>query len=98
MTRFRIGSHEVQVWREIGGWVVSVDQRTHRHRYFGVLAPNSPLRPAVTALARDAAVKPAQVQAGWQQRLTVVLPTLRGSAAPVTAKNGSYRKISGNWL
>ena len=25
--------------------------RTHRHRYFGVLAPNSPLRPAVTALA-----------------------------------------------
>ena len=33
MTRFRIGSHEVQVWREIGGWVVSVDQRTHRHRY-----------------------------------------------------------------
>ena len=37
--------------------------RTHRHRYFGVLAPNSPLRPAVTALARDAAVKPAQVQA-----------------------------------
>lgn len=25
--------------------------RTHRHRYFGVLAPNSPLRAAVTALA-----------------------------------------------
>ena len=25
--------------------------RTHRHRYFGVLAPNSPLRGAVTALA-----------------------------------------------
>jgi hypothetical protein len=25
--------------------------RTHRHRYFGVLAPNSPLRDAVTALA-----------------------------------------------
>ena len=25
--------------------------RTHRHRYFGVLAPNSPLRVAVTALA-----------------------------------------------
>jgi hypothetical protein len=31
--------------------------RTHRHRYYGVLAPNSPLRPAVTALARDAAVR-----------------------------------------
>ena len=25
--------------------------RTHRHRYFGVLAPNSPLRAAVTAMA-----------------------------------------------
>ena len=26
--------------------------RTHRHRYYGVLAPNSPLRSAVTALAQ----------------------------------------------
>jgi len=25
--------------------------RTHRHRYFGVLAPNSPLRGVVTAMA-----------------------------------------------
>ena len=30
--------------------------RTHRHRYYGVLAPNSPLRGAVTAMAQDAAV------------------------------------------
>ena len=37
--------------------------RTHRHRYFGVLAPNSPLRPAATALAQEAVVQPAQVQA-----------------------------------
>jgi hypothetical protein len=29
--------------------------RTHRHRYYGVLAPNSPLRAAVTAMAQDAA-------------------------------------------
>jgi hypothetical protein len=28
--------------------------RTHRHRYFGVLAPNSPLRTAVTAMAQPA--------------------------------------------
>ena len=38
--------------------------RTHRHRYFGVLAPNSPLRHAVTAMAQSAAaqtVQPAQV-------------------------------------
>ena len=40
--------------------------RTHRHRYFGVLAPNSPLRAAVTEMAQGAAeqpVQPAQVQA-----------------------------------
>ena len=35
--------------------------RTHRHRYFGVLAPNSPLRAAVTAMA--AAAQPATAQA-----------------------------------
>ncbi len=34
--------------------------RTHRHRYFGVLAPNSPLRCAVTALAQGAAAQPMQ--------------------------------------
>jgi hypothetical protein len=37
--------------------------RTHRHRYFGVLAPNSPLRCAVTALAQGAAAQPATAQA-----------------------------------
>ncbi len=29
--------------------------RTHRHRYYGVLAPNSPLRAAVTAMVQEAA-------------------------------------------
>jgi hypothetical protein len=32
--------------------------RIHRHRYFGVLAPNSPLRTAVTALAPEATTAP----------------------------------------
>lgn len=32
--------------------------RVHRHRYFGALAPNSPLRAAVTALAPAAAPTP----------------------------------------
>ena len=36
--------------------------RTHRHRYFGVLAPNSPLRAAVTALVQPAAPQPATVE------------------------------------
>ena len=30
--------------------------RTHRHRYYGVLAPNSPLRAAVTAMAQTGQV------------------------------------------
>ncbi len=34
--------------------------RLHRHRYHGVLAPNAPLRAAVTALARDTAAIPDQ--------------------------------------
>ena len=41
--------------------------RTHRHRYFGVLAPNSPLRAAVTALAapvQQATAEPAQTGTG----------------------------------
>ena len=33
--------------------------RTHRHHYYGVLAPNSPLRGAVTAMAQLAAPVPA---------------------------------------
>ena len=36
--------------------------RTHRHRYFGVLAPNSPLRAAVTALAAPAHPAMARVE------------------------------------
>jgi hypothetical protein len=32
--------------------------RIQRHRYFGVLAPNSPLRTAVTALALAATTSP----------------------------------------
>lgn len=32
--------------------------RIHRHRYYGVLAPNSPLRTAVTALASTAITPP----------------------------------------
>ena len=36
--------------------------RTHRHRYFGVLAPNSPLRAAVTAMAMPAVAQQATAQ------------------------------------
>ena len=36
--------------------------RTHRHRYFGVLAPNSPLRASVTAMAAPAQAASAQAE------------------------------------
>jgi hypothetical protein len=32
--------------------------RSHRHRYFGVLAPNSPIRTAVTAMASMPVITP----------------------------------------
>ena len=38
--------------------------RTHRHRYFGVLAPNSPLRASVTAMALAAPAQQAAAQTG----------------------------------
>ena len=37
--------------------------RTHRHRYYGALAPNSPLRAAVTAMAQEAPSQPVKVPA-----------------------------------
>ncbi|MBK8361781.1 MAG: transposase [Comamonadaceae bacterium] len=40
--------------------------RAHRHRYYGVLAPNSPLRAVVTALA-PAAVSPAPTSAATRE-------------------------------
>jgi hypothetical protein len=72
--------------------------RTHRHRYFGVLAPNSPLRPAATALAQDAAVQAAQVQAepasmaaGEGARgVNHPLPTQAESAQPVKPKRPAH--------
>ena len=49
--------------------------RTHRHRYFGVLAPNSPLRAAVTALAAPAQQASAQTgQVGTGDGTPGVMP------------------------
>ena len=68
--------------------------RTHHHRYFGVLAPNSPLRAAVVALAQGAAVQPAQAQAepastdAGEGALEAgkLLPNQAGSAQPEPPK------------
>ena len=54
--------------------------RTHRHRYFGVLAPNSPHRAAVTALA--ALAQPAVGQTGIGKDVPGVIP--QGNVLPPT--------------
>ena len=54
--------------------------RTHRHRYFGVLAPNSPIRAAVTALARPA--QPAK------EFVVQIEPAATGEGAPGVAPLG----------
>jgi hypothetical protein len=54
--------------------------RTHRHRYFGVLAPNSPHRAAVTALA--ALAQPAAGQTGIGKDVPGVIP--QGNVLPLT--------------
>ena len=51
--------------------------RTHRHRYFGVLEPNSPLRAAVTALAAPA-----------KQVVVQTDPAIRGDGAPEVVRQG----------
>ena len=53
---------------------------THRHRYFGVLAPNSPLRCAVIALARAAPAQPTVAQAEL---------VITGGGAPAVAPLGN---------
>ncbi len=67
--------------------------RTHRHRYFGVSAPNSPLRAAVTALATPAQAAPvlgASISTG-SARLGVVPMS---SALPSQERAGAAQACS----
>ena len=51
----------------------------HRHPYFGVLAPNAPLRTSVTALAPDATVAPPPPPRSLPpNRRTVAAPAMPG--------------------
>jgi hypothetical protein len=63
--------------------------RVHRHRYYGVLAPNSPLRTAVTALAPGATTappapiaEPAAAGARWELRDAHATPAFSVPRAP----------------
>ena len=74
--------------------------RTHRHRYFGVLAPNSPLRAAVTALATPAQpAKQVVVQAepaNMSEGAPGVVPL--GHAIPPTPEPATLKRSKAHYL
>jgi hypothetical protein len=65
--------------------------RTHRHRYFGVLAQNSPLRAAVTAMATPTPTQTAMREcAPGAVLLGNALPPTPESAAPAKRSPTHY--------
>ena len=71
--------------------------RTHRHRYFGVLAPNSPLRAAAVALAApmpQATAEPAQPRTGVGTPGLVV----PGNAIPTTPETVPPNRSPAHYL
>ena len=68
--------------------VLAPPPRKHRHRYHGVLAPHSPLRPAVAAYAGlplDDPAPPATCLPGHRQ-----MPPAQAPAAPQRASPSAY--------
>jgi hypothetical protein len=69
--------------------------RTHRHRYFGVLAPNSPFRAAAVAIAapvQQATAEPAQTGTGEGDGRPGLVPL--GNALPSAPEPGASPKRS----
>ena len=71
--------------------------RTHRHHYFGVLAPNSPLRAAVTALAQPAKQVVVQAEpANMSEGAPGVVPL--GHAMPPTPESAPPKRAPAHYL
>ena len=71
--------------------------RTHRHRYFGVLAPNSPLRAGVTALAQPAKQVVVQAEpANMSEGAPGVVPL--GHAMPPTPESAPPKRSPAHYL
>jgi hypothetical protein len=68
--------------------------RTHRHRYFGVLAPNSPHRAAAVALAAPA--QPAAGQTGTGKDAPGVIP--QGNALPPMPEPAPPKRSPAHYL
>jgi len=65
--------------------------RRHRHRYYGVLAPNAPLRAAVTALASPRAATPG-ANTAVAAAAAAALPA--PSASAKAAEESLYRRAA----
>ena len=76
--------------------------RTHRHRYFGVLAPNSPLRDVVTAMAavpaQSASAAQAQPSAPGNIAQSPAQPGLAGAAVASAPEPPSPPKRAAHYL
>ena len=69
--------------------------RRHRHRYYGVLAPNAPLRSAVTALAgAGAGAEPAQARAEAPLAVVATPAPTAPSASPALAEEPIHRRAA----
>lgn len=64
--------------------------RKHRHRYVGVLAPNSPLRAAVTTLAQSAGIGSTPVAAGSGVHTGPIAPLAASTDEPLHRKVARY--------
>lgn len=71
--------------------------RTHRHRYFGVLAPNSPRRAAVTALAQPAKQVVVQAEPAHMSEGAPGVVSL-GHAMPPTPESAPPKRSRAHYL
>ena len=72
--------------------------RTHRHRYYGVLAPNSPLRAAVVAMAQAAPSQPAKVPAEPANAGYGVPGVTPGNSVPTPPEPAPPRRSQAHYL
>ncbi len=68
--------------------------RRHRHRYFGVLAPNAPLRAAVTALAGQQAEAPAAQTPAAAAGAAPSAPASASAQTPQAAEEPIHRRAA----
>jgi hypothetical protein len=72
--------------------------RTHRHRYYGSLAPNSTLRTAITAMALAAPRQPTKVPAEPSSASDGVPGFLPGNVVPTQSEPAPPKRPQAHYL